>query len=218
MKIVSCGDSFFYGTDLKDCIQSHVWQPSQSTWPALIAKKLNYRYNCQAHGGHGNLHILQQIINAVSQHKNQAIYFINWSWSDRFDYIQTETNEWATVRPGLDDSVRDPLYYKYFHSELGDKFTSLVYINQAISLLKEHQCKFIMTYMDKLVLDQQWHAPEYVKLLQQQARKYLKDFDGHTFLEWSRINQYPESAGWHPMEPAHHAAAEFWFPKIKELL
>jgi hypothetical protein len=214
--IVSCGDSFFYGSDLKDC---GIWEhPSQSTWPALIAKSLNLSYVSSAKAGVGNLQILQQVISNLLQYKNSSFYFINWTWIDRFDYVNLTNKDWHTVRPSFDNPTVDQFYYKHLHSELSDKFNSLVYINQAISLLEKYQCKFVMTYMDKLVLDQQWHAPEYVKLLQQQVRKHLKDFDGHTFLEWSRLNHYPESTGWHPLEPAHRQASEYWLPIVKEMI
>ena len=67
-----------------------------------------------------------------------------------------------------------------------------------------------MTYMDRLLLDQQWHAPNYVQILQEKIRPHLNDFGGMTFLEWSRANHFPESAHWHPLEQAHEQAANHW--------
>jgi len=69
-----------------------------------------------------------------------------------------------------------------------------------------------------LLLDQQWHCPNYVRVLQDQIIPHLKSFDGETFLEWSRRNNYAESNSWHPLEQAHTAAANWWLPTFKELL
>lgn len=202
--IVSCGDSFFYGSDLSD---------PKSTWPALIAQQLGRDYQCRAQPGVGNLRILQQIIEAQAQHGTNAVYAINWTWIDRYDYVSVEDEQWHTIRPALDDGPHDELYYRHFHSELADKFRNLVVISQACDLLAGHQ--YIMTYMDRLLLDQQWHAPDYVRILQEKIRNHLSDFDGQTFLEWSRANHYPESAAWHPLEPAHEQAANYWIGRYQ---
>lgn len=197
--IVSCGDSFFYGSDL---------QNTNNTWPALIAQKLGHDYQSYAQPGVGNLRILQQIIQAQAQHGTNAVYAINWTWIDRYDYVSTLDETWHTIRPALDDGPNDGLYYRHFHSELADKFQNLVVIAQACELLKDH--RVIMTYMDRLLLDQQWHAPNYVQILQEKIRPHLNDFGGMTFLEWSRANHFPESAHWHPLEQAHEQAANYW--------
>jgi hypothetical protein len=204
--IVSCGDSFFYGSDLKD---------SDHAWPALIAQDLEHDYRCFAEPGVGNLRILQQIIQAQSIYGTQAIYAINWSWIDRFDYVSIKDDTWHTIRPSLDDSVYDDLYYKHFHSELADKFRNLVCVSQACDLLTGHQ--YVMTYMDPLMLDQQWHAPDYVQILQKKIQPYLNNFNGKTFLQWSRDNAFPESDRWHPLESAHRAAADYWTRKFQSL-
>jgi hypothetical protein len=204
--IVSCGDSFFYGSDLQDTL---------NTWPSLIAKRLGHEYHCQARPGVGNLQILKQILEAQQQFGNSAVYLINWTWIDRFDYINTQDEQWHTVRPSLDDATRDPAYYRLFHSEQADKFTNLVYISQAIQALQGH--RYLMTYMDPLMFDQQWHAPDYIKTLQDKVRTHLNSFDGQTFLEWSRSNGYPESKHWHPLETAHQAAADHWSEKVQSL-
>jgi hypothetical protein len=202
--IVSCGDSFFYGSDLQDTTQ---------TWPSLIANKLGHDYQCLAQPGVGNLRILQQIIEAQAQHGTNAVYAINWTWIDRYDYVSTQDETWHTIRPALDDSPHDDLYYRHFHSELADKFRNLVVVSQACDLLVGH--KFVMTYMDPLLLDQQWHAPNYVQILQQKIHNHLNDFGGMTFLEWSRNNHFPESAHWHPLEQAHTEAAKYWMEKYQ---
>lgn len=204
--IVSCGDSFFYGSDLQD---------RQSTWPALISKELHHDYQCLAQPGAGNLRILQQIIQSLATHGDNAIYLINWTWTDRFDYVSVLDESWHTVRPSLDDTSHDDLYYRHFHSELADKFRDLIYISQACDLLTGR--RYLMTYMDHLLLDQQWHAPDYVRFLQDRVKSRLQTFQGQNFLEWSRSNGFEESVRWHPLESAHRAAANFWLPEVRHL-
>ena len=206
MIIASCGDSFFYGSDLRD--------PDQ-TWPSLIAAGMGTTHQCFAEAGVGNSQILQQIIRAYHKLGDTAVYLINWTWIDRFDYVSTDDESWHTVRPSLDDSRRDGFYYRNFHSELSDKFHNLVYISQAQEILKH--CRYIMTYMDDLLLDRRWHVPDYVEFLQDRVAPGLSNFGTQNFLDWSRDQGFPISDRWHPLEEAHAHAAAYWLPKVKLL-
>ena len=206
MKIVSCGDSFFYGTDL---------QNRTNTWPSLIAYQIGAEYQCYAQPGVGNNRILQQVIQAHHDFGDEIIYLINWSWIDRFDYVSTDDDQWHTSRPGFEDSHRDEIYFRNFHSELADKFNSLVCVSQSQQLLKNS--RYVMTYMDHLLLDQKWHAPEYVVYLQRLVIDRLENFGEKNFLQWSRDNGYPISDILHPLETAHRNAAEYWLPRVRSL-
>jgi|AACY02.7.fsa_nt_gi hypothetical protein len=210
------GDSFLHGSDLSDC---HLDIFSKKTWPAIIAKNNHFDYYCFAYPGIGNQVILDDLLRAVAKYGNNMFYIINWTWIDRYDYIgiNQSNSVWSTVRPGQNDR-KSNFYYKNFHSELLDKIQSLTRIYTAIQALTATDCKFIMTYMDYLVLDQRWHAPESVCWLQEQCRNHLSDFSGQNFLNWSRNNGFPESKLWHPLEEAHQKAADFWMPKVRTLL
>ena len=205
--LVACGDSFLYGSDLARTDQ---------TWPCVVAQKLELEYHCRARPGVGNAQILQQILSAQAEFGKHAVYIINWTWIDRFDYVDTQDETWHTTRPVLDDAERDPVYYRYFHSELADKFYNLVYINTAQQLLQEHDS--IMTYMDYLLLDQNYHAPDYIRTLQQQVQPGLENFDNMNFLDWSRAQEFPVSDRWHPLEQAHQEAAAWWYPRVGRLI
>lgn len=205
--LVACGDSFLYGSDLARTDQ---------TWPCVVAQKLELEYHCRARPGVGNAQILQQILSAQAEFGKRAVYIINWTWIDRFDYVDTQDETWHTTRPVLDDAERDPVYYRYFHSELADKFHNLVYINTAQQLLQEHDS--IMTYMDYLLLDQNYHAPDYIRTLQQQVQPGLENFDNMNFLDWSRAQGFAVSDRWHPLEQAHQEAAAWWYPRVGRLI
>jgi hypothetical protein len=63
-----------------------------------------------------------------------------------------------------------------------------------------------------------WHDPRYLEVLQQKLKKYLVNFDGVNFLDWSKKNKFTISDSWHPLEEAHQAASEYWLPAVKKLL
>jgi hypothetical protein len=108
----------------------------------------------------------------------------------------------------IDTTDLAKVYYRDLHSEYRDKFTCLSYIKLAIDTLNQKNIPFIMTYMDELLFDQQWHVTPAVTALQDFIKPYMTTFEGQTFLNWSRAHGYPESVTWHPLEPAHQAGFE----------
>ncbi len=225
MKIKSFGCSFFFGTDLADC--SHAGDPhhtaSRSTWPALLAQRLGAEYQCKARGGVGNLYILYNLLARISEHTadRDDVYIIGWTHANRFDYVdplhpgsETPRTAWRTFghRDTRETVTR---YYRELHSELRDKLVALTYIDTAISVLEDAGIPFVMTCIDDTVLDQTWHAPEAVKLLQRRVAPYIQDFQGQNFLTWSESLGYPQGATGHPLESAHAAAADLMWPRVK---
>ena len=210
MKAVKAfGDSFFYGSDLKDCPPDSLVDPSQLTWPALIAKELDLEYKCYARPGVGNGWIAQQIIMYA---KPDCLNIINWTWTDRWDYYNIINNQWQTARPtGTEDDAYANIWYKYFQSELMDKWQDLNTVYSTISYLKQHNIPYVFHIMDELLLDLTHHAPPYVTKLQDDIRDELQRFPFETtFLSWSRMNDFEISENLHPLEEAHKAAAELW--------
>lgn len=210
MKIKSFGCSFIFGSDLKDCDSGPPWpQGSKSTWPALLAQKLDAGYECHARPGSGNLQITERILNQLKDSKDD-IFVIGWSWIDRFDHHESINSwqPWKTLLPAGSDKLSQT-YYKYLHTEYTDKLSSLIKIKLVIDILKQHNVQFLMTYIDDLVFDQQFHTSPAVTHLQSYILPYMTTFEGQTFLDWSRQHGYKESPTWHPLEEAHRAAAEY---------
>jgi len=201
-QIKSFGCSFVYGSDLADSGSA----ASQSTWPALLAQQHNWNYTCYARPGRGNAFILDQVL----QHAiidDSALVVVGWSWIDRYDYID-DCEFWQTLRPSQ-NTMESHFYYKHLHSQYLDKLKTLSYVKTAIDALTQHGIPFVMTYMDELLLEKEWHTTPATECLQQYIKPHLTTFDGDTFLTWSQNQGYKISPELHPLESAHAAAANY---------
>ena len=210
MKLKSFGCSFTYGSDLSDDPRGYkINPPSKLTWPSLLAQSLKYDYECYAHPGIGNLQIYQTVLNQVGL-TNSDFFVINWTWLDRFDFIDPLQNHWNTLRPDS-NTHEHQLYYRYFYNQYHTVLTNGSYISSTISILKQHNIKFIMTLMDETLfedVDPNWQLPRPVELLQNNIKNYITKFNNKTFLEFSKEKGFPISETLHPLEDAHQAAFE----------
>lgn len=204
MVLKSFGCSFIYGNELQDCTSK---QFSQSTWPALYAKHLGLDYQCHAQAGTGNLSILENLLGQLAN-PEPAIFVVNWTWIDRFDYNNRENNSWKSILPN-DTDWSAQYYYRKFHSQYRDKFTTLNHIKLAIDSLQQRNSAFIMTYMDDSMMETAWHTSPAVNYLQTSIAPHLTKFNDMNLLDWSRSNNYPVSELWHPLDQAHQAAFEY---------
>ena len=208
MLLKSFGCSFTYGSDLHDCTNIPN-DCSHSTWPALLANSVDAGYECYAHPGIGNLQIYQTILDQVTL-LDSEFFIINWTWLDRFDFIDPVQEHWHTLRPdGL--TKEHQLYYKHFYHQYHTMLTNAAYISSTISILKQHNIKFIMTLLDETLFEDinpKWQLPRPTKLLENQIKPCITKFDNLNFLDWSRREGFKISDNWHPLEDAHYAAFE----------
>lgn len=213
MKLKSFGCSFIFGTDLHDDGSGSDYAKfSNFTYPALIAQALGYSYECYARAGAGNLQILQKLIDEISK-KDADLYIINWTWIDRFSYIDENQRHdrnplgWQTIMPVGNDKATE-FYYRNLHSELRDKLTSLVFIKTAVDSLLQNNCAFVMTSTDSLLLDQRWNITPGMQDIQKYISPYFSSFGGMSFLDWAKQQGFKISDTLHPLEDAHRAAAD----------
>lgn len=209
MKLKSFGCSFIFGSELHDDGWGTAFAtPSKHTWPALWAQHLDLPYQCYARPGSGNVRIAEQVINQIGTGE-PAFYVIGWTWIERFDFIERDRDQWRTITAWDKDSVAQN-YYRDMHSQYLDKVHSLSQINLVLHQLQQHDCKFYMTYMDSLLMETEFHCTPAMRLLQDQLRPHLNNFEGNNFLEWSRLNKFPIGVrGKHPLEAAHQAAFDY---------
>ena len=208
MKLKSFGCSFTYGTDLYDCnIQDRC--PSQITWPSLLAKSYDLEYECLAWPGIGNLQIMNEILTQASLN-DPSVYVINWTWADRFDFLDPIKEHWCTLRPDGATQTHQ-LYYRYFYNQYHTMLTNACYIKTTADILISRGIRFIMTLMDTTLFDEVdpgWQDPRSISLLQKEIKPYITWFENKTFLEFTKEKKFAISQTLHPLEDAHQAAFE----------
>lgn len=227
MKIVSFGDSFIFGSELKNNHDGH------QAWPGLIAKRLGADYETLAIPGCGNDAIARQIFQYFSEHGTQdTLAVINWTWAIRWDFYVVNQEKWVTLGPtcvpskleqdvGFNEAKRIVDFYNDYpgHSTLWEKYRSLQVIFSAQKFLDSIDANVIETCMDYDIFDQQFHSPGYVQILQDLVKPRMKDFEGKNFLDWCRDRGYTiTEPGWHPIEPAHEFAADLWLEEYQAKL
>lgn len=215
MKLKSFGCSFIFGSELTDIgLNGRYAAGSLLTWPALLAKQQGYQYQTHARPGAGNLQIMERVLNQITE--EPTLFVIGWTWIDRFDYVAENSPTWfpedpqlwSTVMPGDTNTVAHN-YYRDLHSEYRDKLASLTAVRVAIDTLRSCNQPFIMTYIDDLMFDTEYHTSSAVTILQDYIKPYMRQFDGLNFVDWSKKNGYPIGTAAHPLEQAHEAAARY---------
>ena len=226
MRISSFGCSFIAGTDLQDfgSYGEQNFLHSRCTYPALIAQRLGIDYDCYARGASGNMFILHKILTHATA---DDLVIVNWSYIDRFDYVDLEKIEsWRTILPSDDTGSKimikenprsggvssHEFYFRKIHSTFRDQVQSLSCIVTAIEYLKQIGAPFLMTFQDSTMMTTErsrYHRPETLDHLQDMVDPYLQTFDGMDFVSWSRHCGFP-FRGSHPAEEAHVAAADYW--------
>lgn len=85
MILLAGGDSFVFGSELKDQINA----ASLSTYPALLAKQYKIKYSCVAWPGNANNAISRMIVNACEQlkaKKDKTAVFVTWTFASRYEF------------------------------------------------------------------------------------------------------------------------------------
>jgi hypothetical protein len=82
MILVAGGDSFVFGSELKDQVDG----ASQSTYSALLAKQNDMEYHCVAWPGNANNAISRMVVNACNQYQTQIGVIVTWTFSSRYEF------------------------------------------------------------------------------------------------------------------------------------
>lgn len=208
MRLRAFGCSFTDGTDLAD---------SENSWPILVARRIGALYINHAEAGIGNLRIAESVLRHA---RPGDMCVINWTWIDRFDFVDRISEEWKSVLPA-DETNYSKNYYRYFYSQYRDMLSNLLNAIAVIDFLEQHDIPFMMTTIDDLWFGdilESWHDPTAVKWLQARLDPHVYNFKGKNFLDWAHDNGYPVSSTLHPLEQAHTAAADLMQPIIESIL
>ena len=220
-RVQAFGDSFTAGTELADGPigeQTDDQVHSVYTWPALIAKAWNIEYRCNETGGIGNQRISHKVFERylISGNLNQSFYIINWTWFERFDYVDSEQNTWQTLHPRHTGDL-EHFFYKHIDSDLWNMIRNLQIIHSTIKFLEDNRVDFVMTCLDPQIFtrDRPEEFNKIISPLQNAVYPYFVNFDNMTFLEWSNKNKFSCGPGGHPLEEAHKEAAKIIEPTVK---
>jgi len=219
-KIISFGDSFVFGSELKNN------RSGSKAWIGTAADNLNVAYQTCAVPGCGNDHIARQIYSYFANHSHvDTLAVINWTWTSRWDFYITEHETWITLGPTcvpdklkhLVDQTEAEDLIEFYHdransSLLWNKFRNLQTIYATQSYLKSQGILNIQTYMDNHLFNTEYHAPDYVQQLQNLVHPEMQSFEGKNFVDWSRDQGFFITDTLHPLEDAHNAACELWQP------
>ena len=217
-RVIAIGDSFTRGDELADCPPQTEFNNCSSTltWPALLAKSLDATYQSYSFGGAGNQWISWQVATRIKQ---DTLYIVNWSWFERFDYVDIETDLWTTTHPRHEDKL-DHYFYRNLDSDIWNLHRNLQQMHSTISLLKQNNVDFIMTCLDTnyIANSNTIRPPDSIVFvnwtnaisnLQEQVVPHIVDFEGMSFLEWSKHNSFELGPNGHPLEKAHIEAAKY---------
>ena len=164
--------------------------------------------------------------------KENTLAVINWTWGARWDFYVPGKEKWTTLGlscvpsklaplVGLDEATKILEFYNKYpgYSTLWDKFRTLQTIHSSQQFLKLHNIPSVQTYMDSEMWDTKWHAPEYIRTLQDLTKEPLQTFKGESFLDWSYTNGFEVTAvGLHPLKDAHAAACDLWVDVYEQAL
>lgn len=124
MILVAGGDSFIFGTELKDQIEPNA---SASTFTALLATKNNLQYSCVAYPGNANNAITRMTLAECEHLQSQGekiAVIISWTYIDRFEFrfnynTEQKISPWYSINSWTcedDDSIIDH-FTKFFNKD-----------------------------------------------------------------------------------------------------
>jgi hypothetical protein len=134
-KIVSFGDSFVFGTELKNN------NNGSKSWIGLAAQQLGVDYETFAVPGCGNDNIARQIYSYFSKNsKTNVLAIINWTWASRWDfYLLKETKITPSYKQIFEDQYNTvagtdwPPYNQFIQGIFGNNQKIHNEINQFIN-------------------------------------------------------------------------------------
>lgn len=243
-RLIAGGDSFIYGSELADCIDSYgKEQVSQLTYPALIAKETGMEYECVARPGYSNGAIRRTVMTACEQCNNIDLVIVSWSFTGRYEFRINK--EWQQISSwtAIDDikeiekrfQFDNPIVLKHHADELAQAkqsglnnfarwlYTNTDYIAEVydtlsnIVMLQQYLTLNDIPYIFTAVDRKSVDVvvdDESVQTLQNQLSKLWGWFDNKGFYTWAQDNKFP-FATTHPREEAHIEAAYIFYEHIR---
>jgi hypothetical protein len=198
-KVWAFGDSFTFGHELSDCLTNIEDIPSSLTYAALLAKELNYNYQCKAMGYYANNAIARTIIENINNIDKEDIVLVMWTFPIRREFLLEEG--FITIgKPNDHEFAKHYIKYTDLHPDWMI-IQSLRDIFIAQELLKDHQYLFLsaVTDLNKAIINKESSDPLIERI---NLNRWLSLDKQLGFHEWSELILGRKING-HPPDQAH---------------
>jgi hypothetical protein len=219
--LIGAGCSFTLGSELQDD-NDGLRKPSNYSWAAILAKKLNMDYYCVANPGISNQSIARQLFDSIieKQTSNLAVA-VMWTFTSRYEIFSK--TQWKSVsnQTRLIDNDIDKWYEICGDSEIYEIYTSLTSYLMIQELLERKKIPYLFTSADVCIWDRFFYKnPDTsIKSLQKEINWNNWYWIGERkqgFFEWG--SKYPVGPYLHPLEQAHNKLVDDMLPKALTLL
>lgn len=208
MKLLTVGDSFTYGEELKDL---------KFAWPFLLGDRLGYEVINLAKPGVGNTCMVRH---CVEQIDNFDLVIIAWSQFARIEIA--DENGLYDMWPGnKGNRFKDKLSYRkelleYINRHHNDAYLYTEYLLKIIllqSFLEENNKKYIM--LDSFGNTKKIERNYNTKLINKVKSTNYLGWPNETMMEWTW--QTPQGPGGHFLEAGHKIVANKIYEHIRHL-
>jgi hypothetical protein len=232
MILVAGGDSFIWGSELKDSPHGGPNGYSHSTFTALLAKEHNFDYVCAAYPGSANNAISRMTIAACQQIKQHKFVIVNWTYPQRAEFKVdnkwVSINSWHTELKEFSES-----YFKHVgNSEYYEIYSILKEILFLQQYCEINKIPYLFTTADNHFYQHENYFRRhdhdidnlYTNINWQNwfwfpsGTKEWETTAPRGFYQWAVENKYNIGPKGHPLESAHEAAGKLIRRKFNELV
>jgi len=209
VRLIAAGCSFVWGNELSD-VGEHAAQPSQQTFPALLAQQHGLEYVCVAVPGGGNDTAVRRVVETVTG--KDEVVLINWTFADRHEFY-FEHEGWQNIIPTKNTFCKE--FFTGVQSEYSVYHTvkNMVFLS---NYLNKKGVPYVYTFAD-MKLQYNTTAAEILAAEIDATRCFRWSQDAN-FLGWAIQQGHAIGPGSHPLDTAHAASAELICPLFSQIL
>jgi hypothetical protein len=240
MKLIAGGDSFVWGSELKDHKHGGPGGHSMSTFPALLATEYGLDYECVALPGSGNDSIARRVMEACYD-QTDILVLVSWTWTARYEFWVTQQEKWETISSaqyerrngsvGLSKDFIQTFFNDVGFSDYWETYSSLREITRLQDHLTVRNIPYLFTISDNWfekvhclkdpdrVMESMHHHLDWRRwFFFPQGERYPKTETPRGFYQWAVEERYEQGPQLHPLEDAHKSAARLISDRFLTLL
>jgi hypothetical protein len=230
MILIAAGDSFIWGSELKDSPHGGPGGYSRSTFTALLAK--NYNYVCAAYPGNANNAISRMAIAACEKNSSNKFLIVNWTYPQRAEF--RSNNKWVSINSWHTELTE---FSESYFKHVGDsEYYEIYSILKEILFLQQYCELRKIPYLFMTSDNHFYHHENYVRSHDADIDNLYNNINWQNwfwfppgiqtnetlaprgFYQWAIENKYNMGSAGHPLEQAHKDAAELIKEKFNELV